>query len=89
MTLLREHIEALRRLLANDEIRAAWAVVTAQTGPAGHAMVVTQIAASIRRLAGLGASNVIQPTEDEPDLLGFLAFLGREVRPLLTPDTDR
>jgi len=28
-------------------------------------------------------SVAIQPTEDEPDLLGFIEFLGREVRPLL------
>lgn len=42
------------------------------------------IARSIRHLAGLGASSVvIQPTEDEPDLLGFIEFLGREVKPLL------
>ena len=115
----------LTNALTDDEIRRTWSVITAETGPAGHAMVVTQIAAtgpgaaarvdaevprwgrpagigiglggdaatiaaSVRRLAGLGASSVvIQPTEDEPDLLGFVAFLGREVRPLLSPDHGR
>jgi 5,10-methylenetetrahydromethanopterin reductase len=50
-------------------------------GVAGDAAA---IAASVRRLAGLGIGAVaIQPTEDEPDLEGFVAFLGREVRPLL------
>ncbi len=42
------------------------------------------IADSITRLAGLGVTSVaIQPTEDEPDLEGFIHFLGREVKPLL------
>jgi 5,10-methylenetetrahydromethanopterin reductase len=51
------------------------------TGAAGDA---TEIAARIRTLAGFGVTSVgIQPTEDEPDLEGFIAFLGAEVRPLL------
>ena len=42
------------------------------------------VAASVSRLAQYGVTSVaIQPTEDEPDLLGFIEFLGREVRPLL------
>jgi 5,10-methylenetetrahydromethanopterin reductase len=42
------------------------------------------IAGSIRRLADLGATSVvIEPTEDEPDLEGFVQFLGTEVKPLL------
>lgn len=50
-------------------------------GVAGDA---ARIAESVRRLAALGATSVsIQPTEDEPDLEGFIGFLGREVRPLL------
>ena len=50
-------------------------------GAAGDAEA---IAAAIRRLAGLGATSVaIHPTEDEPDLEGFIGFLGREVKPLL------
>lgn len=115
----------LTNVLTDDEIRQTWSLITAQTGPAGHAMVVTQIAAtgpgaaervddevprwgkpaglgigvagdaatiaaSVRRLAGLGASSVvIQPTVDEPDLLGFVAFLGREVKPQLSADAGR
>ena len=50
-------------------------------GAAGDAAT---IAASIRRLAGLGCTNVaVQPTEDEPDLDGLIELLGREVKPLL------
>ncbi len=43
-----------------------------------------EIAARVRAVARLGVTSVgIQPTEDEPDLEGFVEFLGREVRPLL------
>jgi 5,10-methylenetetrahydromethanopterin reductase len=50
-------------------------------GIAGDAATV---AASLRRLGRLGVTSVsVQPTEDEPDLLGFVRFLGTEVRPLL------
>ena len=50
-------------------------------GVAGDAQ---QIADSIRRLAGVGITSVvIQPTEDEPDLEGFIRFLGAEVKPLI------
>ncbi len=46
-----------------------------------------EIAASVRRLAGFGITSVaIQPTRDETDLVGLIAFLGREVRPLLQDD---
>jgi 5,10-methylenetetrahydromethanopterin reductase len=50
-------------------------------GVAGDA---TQIAARVRTLAGFGVTSVgVQATEDEPDLEGFVEFLGREVKPLL------
>jgi hypothetical protein len=43
------------------------------------------IAAALRRLGDLGVTSVcVQPTEDEPDLLGFARFLGRQVKPLLS-----
>ncbi len=43
------------------------------------------IAADVRRLVGLGVTTLIfQPTEDEPDLLGLVRFLGEEVKPLVT-----
>ena len=43
-----------------------------------------QIADSIQRLAGAGITSVvIQPTEDEPDLEGFIHFLGAQVKPLI------
>ena len=42
------------------------------------------IAARINRLAELGVTSVcIQPTEDEPDIDGFLGVLGAEVMPLI------
>ena len=42
------------------------------------------IAASIRELADRGVTNlVIEATRDESDVDGFIAFLGREVKPLL------
>lgn len=50
-------------------------------GVAGDAAT---IAADVRRLGRLGVTTVIlQPTSDEPDLEGFIQFLGQEVRPLL------
>ena len=53
----------------------------AGVGVAGDAAT---IAASVQRLADLGATSVvIQPCADELDLEGFIAFLGAEVRPLL------
>jgi 5,10-methylenetetrahydromethanopterin reductase len=56
-----------------------------QPGPGmGVAGDAQQIADSVLRLAGVGMTSlVIQPTEDEPDLLGFIHFLGTEVKPLL------
>jgi 5,10-methylenetetrahydromethanopterin reductase len=43
------------------------------------------IAGSLGELASFGVTSVaIQPTADEPDLPGFLHFLGTEVRPLLS-----
>lgn len=51
-------------------------------GSAGDA---EQVAGDLRRLADLGVTTVaVQPTRDEPDLLGLVEFLGREVKPLLT-----
>jgi 5,10-methylenetetrahydromethanopterin reductase len=51
-------------------------------GVAGDAAAIAE---SVRRLASFGITSVaIQPTEDEPDLEGFVGFLGREVRPLLS-----
>lgn len=50
-------------------------------GVAGDAATV---AASFRRWADAGITSVVvQPTRDEPDLAGFLRFLGQQVRPLL------
>lgn len=50
-------------------------------GAAGDART---IADAVLALAGSGATAVaIQPTADEPDLDGFVRFLGNDVRPLL------
>ncbi len=50
-------------------------------GVAGDADAV---AAALRRWADSGITSVVvHPTRDEPDLTGFLHFLGRQVRPLL------
>ncbi|GAB2583625.1 LLM class flavin-dependent oxidoreductase [Microlunatus antarcticus] len=52
----------------------------------GTAGDVPDFVAAVRRLAGLGVTNLVfQPTEDEPDLDGFVAFLG-EVRSALLAD---
>lgn len=50
-------------------------------GVAGDARTVAD---AVRRLAEIGATSVVfQPTEDEPDLLGFAEFVGRDVRAAL------
>jgi alkanesulfonate monooxygenase SsuD/methylene tetrahydromethanopterin reductase-like flavin-dependent oxidoreductase (luciferase family) len=50
-------------------------------GVAGDAHAVAD---AVRRLAGLGATSVVlQPTEDEPDLEGFVEFVGSDVRAAL------
>jgi 5,10-methylenetetrahydromethanopterin reductase len=52
-------------------------------GVAGNAQAIAE---SVRRLVASGVTAVaIQPTRDEPDLEGFIHFLGTEVRPLLQP----
>jgi 5,10-methylenetetrahydromethanopterin reductase len=39
------------------------------------------VADAVRRLATIGVTSVVfQPTEDEPDLAGFVEFVGRDVR---------
>lgn len=63
------------------ELRTWGAAAGRGIGAGGSAHVIAQ---AIRRYAAAGASTVVvQATEDEPDLEGFIAFLGREVRPLL------
>lgn len=48
------------------------------------------IASAVNRLAQLGVTSVaIQPTEDEPELNGFIEFLGSEVKPRLLPLVQR
>jgi len=55
---------------------------TEDTGVAGDAETV---AAAVRRWADAGADAVVlQPTADDPDPEGFVAFAGAEVAPLVT-----
>ena len=70
---------------ATDRVEAE---VPKWSSPAGQGIGVggdsEAIAARINRLAELGVTSVcIQPTEDEPDLDGFLRLLGAEVMPLI------
>ena len=70
---------------ASDRVReevARWNPAPgADVGVSGDA---DDIAEAINRLARLGVTSVaIQPTEDEPDLAGFIEFLGSQVKPRL------
>jgi alkanesulfonate monooxygenase SsuD/methylene tetrahydromethanopterin reductase-like flavin-dependent oxidoreductase (luciferase family) len=50
----------------------------------GVAGTAAEIAEGIRRWADAGATTVVlQPTVDEPDLVGFVRFVAQEVRPLV------
>jgi alkanesulfonate monooxygenase SsuD/methylene tetrahydromethanopterin reductase-like flavin-dependent oxidoreductase (luciferase family) len=67
--------------------------VQAATGPGAQSRVdepealagdAAAIAAGVQLFAEAGADSVIlQPTEDEPDLAGFIRFVAQEVRPLV------
>lgn len=72
--------EGAQQRLAQEVPR--WGVpYAAGIGIAGDARTV---AASVDRLAASGVTSVcFQPTEDEPDLLGLVRFLGQEVSPLV------
>jgi 5,10-methylenetetrahydromethanopterin reductase len=62
-----------------------WGAEVGTTGTAGD---LDAFVATTRRLAGLGVTSLVfQPTEDEPDLDGFVAFLG-EVRTRLLAEGD-
>ncbi|HSF98894.1 MAG TPA: LLM class flavin-dependent oxidoreductase [Ornithinibacter sp.] len=71
---------ARRRL--DDELRR-WGHADGAPGR-GVAGDAPTVADAVRRLAALGASTVVfQPTQDEPDLDGFVEFVGRDVRAAL------
>ena len=96
VSLVRQHTDDPRHAIVATQIAATgpgareridrevpkWATTPAPgIGVAGDAAT---IAADVLRLTSLGVTTVvIQPTEDEPDLPGFIRFLGQEVRPLL------
>ncbi|MFQ6396333.1 LLM class flavin-dependent oxidoreductase [Nocardia sp. KC 131] len=51
---------------------------------AGIAGTPDAIAEAVRRYAAAGADTVVlEPTDDDPDLAGFVRFVGEKVRPLL------
>ena len=67
--------------------RVGWASVTAMP-VVTHLLVTTRdtraVADAVRVLAEIGVTTVVfQPTEDEPDLEGFVEFVGRDVRAAL------
>lgn len=69
--------EASARVTA-ELTRAGLPIEAAVTGDAAS------IAAGIRRWAEAGADTVVlQPTQDEPDMEGFVRFVAREVAPLV------
>ncbi|SDT39004.1 Luciferase-like monooxygenase [Friedmanniella luteola] len=64
------------------------AEVTVWGAKPGHGVGVggdaARVAAEVRAFADAGATSVVfQPVEDEPDLDGWISFLGREVAPLV------
>jgi alkanesulfonate monooxygenase SsuD/methylene tetrahydromethanopterin reductase-like flavin-dependent oxidoreductase (luciferase family) len=87
-----EGVRAARGHIAADEHRVVVFLQTA-TGPDAAARLTDEvglagdaatIAAGVRRWAEAGADAVIlQPTQDEPDPVGFVRFVAEEVRPLV------
>jgi alkanesulfonate monooxygenase SsuD/methylene tetrahydromethanopterin reductase-like flavin-dependent oxidoreductase (luciferase family) len=58
-----------------------WGEEPGRFGVAGDAATV---AAAVRGWAAAGADTVVlEPTDDDPDLEGFMRFVGTEVRPLV------
>jgi hypothetical protein len=81
--------------LSEDRIRQSIEIVTANTRGAPHEIVgqfavsrgddAATVAASVRRMAALGATTVlVHGTDDEPDPVGFTEWVGAEVRPRVT-----
>lgn len=69
--------DAAARLLAAQQREG-------QPPGAGVAGDAAAIAAAVQRYAEAGADTVVlQPTEDDPDPIGFLRFAGEQVRPLI------
>lgn len=65
----------------HDEVRRWNPEPSLDVGVAGGA---DQIATAVEELTECGVTSVvIQPTQDEPDLHGFIHFLGRDVKPLV------
>jgi alkanesulfonate monooxygenase SsuD/methylene tetrahydromethanopterin reductase-like flavin-dependent oxidoreductase (luciferase family) len=81
--------------LSEDQVRQSIEIVTANTRGAPHEIVgqfavsrgddAATVAASVRRMAALGATTVlVHGTDDEPDPVGFTEWVGAEVRPRVT-----
>ncbi|MGW0246276.1 LLM class flavin-dependent oxidoreductase [Nocardia goodfellowii] len=75
--------DAAKRLAATQRANSsAQSVHPAEAGAAGDAHA---IADAVRRWADAGADTVIlEPAVDDPDPVGFVRFVGEQVRPLLT-----
>jgi alkanesulfonate monooxygenase SsuD/methylene tetrahydromethanopterin reductase-like flavin-dependent oxidoreductase (luciferase family) len=70
---------------ADDRVRRALALSGLNAGREAAATGdATAIAAVVRRYVAAGAHTVVlEPTVDEPDVVGFVRFVGREVQPLV------
>ena len=70
---------------ADDRVRRAIALSGLKAGDEAAATGdATAIAAVVRRYVAAGAHTVVlEPTVDEPDVVGFVRFVGREVQPLV------
>ncbi|MFI9503848.1 LLM class flavin-dependent oxidoreductase [Nocardia sp. NPDC052566] len=65
--------------LAASQARDAFAT------PVGVAGSAEEIADAVRVRAAAGADTVVlEPTDDDPDLVGFVRFVGEQVRPLIS-----
>ena len=78
----RDAVERLRRAAQSWEVDVPDDDALAEYAVWGSA---EQLADGLRRFAEAGATTVVvEPTADDPDPAGFAAFLGEEVRPLLS-----
>ncbi|RJO74095.1 LLM class flavin-dependent oxidoreductase [Nocardia panacis] len=79
------NIEAATGPDAAERLARAQATRPSHQPGAGVAGDAHAIADAVHRYVEAGADTVIlQPTEDDPDLVGFIRFIGEQVRPLVS-----
>ena len=81
------HLIAATGPRARERVTAELARWGHTTDDPGRAVAggAEEVADAVRRAADLGSTSVVlQPTQDEPDLEGFVRFAGRDVRAALT-----